>query len=231
MEKAEKVNQTYASAFHLLIGMERAIRSANMLLELTEPEDTMSEIYLDAASHIQSYFINTEAVRQTMQSSSLQYQINDSTQSAIIFIGKAIRNHVAHEGLWLPCFYNEVRAGIGRTQYFGIFSSTLLKSLKNTSDKAKEKSPATEELTNNNDTRVKAAETYIQNNEVTGVIILKHFVEAHLAAFFPPIIKRIQQFSNTESAKQITRNRLDVSLGTLTDLITRIKSYNCYPAS
>lgn len=230
MEKAEKVNQTYACALHLLIGMERAIRSANMLLELTEPEDTMSEVYLDAASHTQSYFINTEAVRQTMQSGSLQYQINDSTQSAIIFIGKAIRNHVAHEGLWLPSYFCEVRAGIGSTRYFGISSTRLLKSLKNTSEKATEKSTEREELTNNNDAKIKAAETYIQNNEVTGVIILKHFVNAHLTAFFPPIIKRIQKFSNTPLAKKITNNRQVISLGTLSDLIARIKSYKCYPA-
>lgn len=186
MKKNKNWERVHQDCLHLLIGLERIQHTYEQLKSLPQPKDALSEVYLDAAILMQSYFINAQAINEKINSvdGNLLPELSETANSLVI-IAKAIRNIVAHEGLWIPTFYSGVHHIRGRFHYFGIEAEKIKSSLSELYSKRKSVKPQEEE-------RLRHAIELICEIEESGVVILMDLIQQHTYEVIPRIIKPIK---------------------------------------
>ena len=95
----------YMMYFRVLQGILVSLEAVDTVKKIKKPDDTKSSSYIKAAKELQSYFINAGAIKEVIdtlpQVSSITFSHD---QQCRYIVGKAIRNKVAHEGLWTPTF-------------------------------------------------------------------------------------------------------------------------------
>jgi hypothetical protein len=111
MEENELINKlynhgakpTYKTLQHLVILIGIAAKANKKLCALEFKEHPENSIYIDVASCIQTFFINScsikEVVSKTPGIESIEF---NSEQRAVADICRVLRNKLGHEGIWLP---------------------------------------------------------------------------------------------------------------------------------
>jgi hypothetical protein len=107
--------------------MSHSIKSANGIDRSASlrPND---DSYIDLSTFIQIYFINSIALSDELKLTSTPHFQQPKTKG-LSYIGRAIRNIVAHEGLLLPIYTQRGDREKGRFKFFGIPRKNILKAI------------------------------------------------------------------------------------------------------
>ncbi|WP_420933180.1 hypothetical protein ACOJR9_11885 [Alteromonas sp. A081] len=95
----------YMSYFRVLQGILVSLEAVDEVKGIKKPQCSKSNSYIKAAKELQSYFINAGAIKEVIDALPQvpSFKLSHSQQCRYI-VGKAIRNKVAHQGLWTPTF-------------------------------------------------------------------------------------------------------------------------------
>ncbi|WP_300316811.1 hypothetical protein [Idiomarina sp.] len=215
--------ESYQTVLNILTVTERCIRTANNILTSDYPKHALSEVYLDIASWFQSYIINADTLAQQIDGArGVPTPSYTRQQKAVRLAGKAIRNVVAHEGLWIPTLKSGVHAGLGQLTYLGISSDKVISSI----DKVYEKRC---HISDADSQRQVDAKRYIEDKALSSITRIDRFLVDHIAAVFPPAIGKLEDYISKPSVVENDTYQRSLNLLGLADILKRIKSYNCYP--
>lgn len=205
-----------------------ALDASSNLLSIQEPESPDSLNYIHAARDIQSYFINVGSTKELLgKTKGCRNFKFSSEQQSLYLIGKAIRNRVAHEGVWPPMFRNEYTRAEGhvfsgfvyRTEEILILLSGLLAG-RNYSQDEKGLRKQNREMNQLNEAR-----TYLNEVGVKGFLRLNEFITHHKSKVVSELIASVENSINTKEFRAFSEIRVGLELSTIENQISLAKTF------
>jgi hypothetical protein len=94
------IKEEYMEWLNLLANVDVITDALNTCISIEFPENPISPLYVKFALNLQNYFINSEGMRSKIHKKSPAVNPSKKLQ-ALSYIARAVRNKVAHEGVWI----------------------------------------------------------------------------------------------------------------------------------
>ncbi|WP_394222305.1 hypothetical protein [Alteromonas gracilis] len=217
----------YMEYFQVLQGILVSLEAIDVLKEVERPDSTNSSSYIKAAKELQSYFINAGAIKEVIDTLP---QVNNFTfshdQQCLYIIGKAIRNKVAHEGLWTPTFrtaYSLTNNWKPTICSFAYKTEEIIKGIRQiyakrkygTTDKEQRKALR-------DDQKLLNAKKHIQLIDDNGYLDIIAFTSRHAGSLFPCYIKLVEQAYRDSKMQSLSTLRNGFNLTTIDDQLSLV---------
>lgn len=221
--------ELYMAFFAVLRVCIVAMEASKTLKEVQMPVYSSSKEYLLAAKEIQSYFINIGSIKELL--SSLQNVGNfafKDEQNSLYLLGKAIRNKVAHEGIWLPTHRASYKINNQwkKQECFAYSESDIKICL----DKvfANRKYPQTdkgERKAIREKQQLCNALKYLSEVSDKGYLDIVNFTEKHANELIPEYVKMISKAFEKLNLQHLSELRKELNLATIEEYVDLFKSY------
>jgi predicted transcriptional regulator len=215
----------YMEYFRVFQGILVSLEAVEVLKEIERPDTPSSSSYIKAAKELQSYFINAGAIKEVIdtlpQVSSLAFSHD---QQCFYIIGKAIRNKVAHEGLWTPTYrtaYKLTNNWQPTTRSFAFTTEEVIKSINQLYAKRQYGATDKEQRKAQRDNqKLLDANSFIQLIDDKGYLDIIAFTSRHAALLFPVYIKLMEQAYRDSKMQSLSTLRSDFNLTTIDDQLS-----------
>lgn len=219
----------YMMYFRVLQGILVSLEAVDTVKEIKKPDDTKSSSYIKAAKELQSYFINAGAIKEVIdtlpQVSSFTFSHD---QQCRYIVGKAIRNKVAHEGLWTPTFrtaYSLANNWQPTICAFAYETEEVIEAIsqiyakRNYGSTEKEKRKAQRD-----NQKIFDATSFIELEADAGYLDIIAFTTGHANSLFPAYIRCIEKAYLDCGMQSLSRLRNSLDLTTIDDQLSLLQT-------
>lgn len=219
----------YMTYFRVLQGILVSLEAVDAVKEIKKPQDTKSSSYIKAAKELQSYFINAGAIKEVIDAlpkvSSFTFSRD---QQCRYIVGKAIRNKVAHEGLWTPTFrtaYSLANNWQPTICAFAYEAEDVIEGIRKLYAKRTYGSTDKEQRKAQRDKqKLLDAQNFVQLEADKGYLDIIAFTSGHSDSLFPTYIEHIEQSYVKCKMQALSNMRKNFGLTTIDDQLSLLQT-------